>query len=243
MNGMDYIPAADNLFDAWQLNFVEKVNLYKSTWNWPADVNTEWLLLTTTVDVKKIAWDKSWLKVASKEFEHKDVVKKNAARKSYESGDVNNPEDTSVRLFIARHIRNNPKVTADQKADMGLTVPDHTKTPSPGPGANSVCTGCIKTMGHLVHRSSVTTPGVESKGKEPEVDAIEVHMAFTAGDVKETPDPKEFTPDGEAKRAVYVKQFDESMEGKRAHYKARKRYKGRVKTYGPFSNPWSALIS
>jgi hypothetical protein len=168
------------------------------------------------------------------------------ARKDYENGRKDDPEDTSLRLFIARYIRNNPRVTNQQKADMGLTVPDLINSPAPGTGGVNVnveVSGVIKAMDHLMHRSLVTTPGVISKALGEGVDAIEVHIAYTDAGAKEPPPPTEFSLDGEVKRGNYVRQFAEEQEGMRIWYKARKRFKGKTKTYGPFCRAWSAVIS
>ena len=242
----DAIPRSDLLFDPWQDNFVTKVNLYKSGWAWPAEADTEWTLLTNTPGVKKKDWDLRWGKVKTKEFEHKDVVFKDSARQSYESGDVNNPADTSLRLFINRYIRHNPKVSDGQKSDIGITIADETKTPAPGVdviNALREVTGQIMKNEHLYQLSLVTTPGVTSRAKGAGVDAIEVFMAFTEIAVKEAPAAKEFAPVGEASGGYYSHQFEETQEGMKAWYKARKRFKGRPKTWGPFSKPWSGVIS
>jgi hypothetical protein len=245
MPNVDFIPRSDHLFDPWQNNFVNKVNLHKSGWGLPANAITEWTLLTDTNNVKKKAWDVAWKKVSSGMFYRSDTQRKNDARRSYESGNINDPEDVSLRFFINRFIRNNPRVTNDQKVDMGLRVPDLIKTPSPGAsgsGVNSEVFGTIIIVRHLIHTSRVITPGSTKKGLEKGVEAIEVYLSITEAGIKVAPAIREFNLVGEVKRGLYTHTFDFEQEEMRAWYIARKRYKGRIRTYGPFSEPWSGLI-
>ena len=242
----DFIPHSDSDFDDWQDNFVTKVNTYKSGWGLSVDALAEWTLLTVTAGDKKDDWTVRWAKVKSGGFEHSDVVFKNTARQSYESGDVNNPLDTSLRLFNKRYIANNPKVTDGQKADIGTTIVDEKKSPAPGvDGTNALreVTGQILKNEHLYQLSLINTPGVKSLAKGEGVDAIEVWMAFTAAGVKEPPAIDDYRPDGEASDGHYKRQFEEGQEDWKAWYKARKRFKGKTKTWGPFCNPWSGTIS
>jgi len=242
----DYIQSKDADFHNWQKNFVEKANLYKSGWDLSDDAETEWTLLTNTTGVKLKAWEPAWIIVSSGEFTHSQDVAKNEARKSYESGNAEDPTDTSIRLFIARYIRNNPKVTNQQKAAMGLTVADDSKSPSPGVEASNALREVVGNMGpinHLLHRSNISTPGVESKAKGDGVDAIEIWIAITEATVTECPGLKEFMFVGEASRGIYTHQFEMPLLGKKAWYIARKRFTGKKKTWGPFCLPWYGLIS
>ena len=242
----NYIPRPDSAFNLWQNNFVTKANVYIVGWALSATALTEWQLLTNTPGKKKLEWDEAWRKVATGQFESHHTVRKTYARKSYESGRRTQAHDTSLRLFIARYVRNNPQVTTEQKANLGLTIPDMIKTPHPGVDAASKSIGllgAVKDIKHLMHRSSVTTPGAESRGLAYGVDGIEVHMAFTEATCKQSPPVSEFKFDGEVKYGLYARQFDVEQECLRAWYVARKRFKGKKKTYGPFSTPWSALIT
>jgi hypothetical protein len=241
----DFIPHPDIDFNNWQNNFVSRANVYMPGWDLTATALAEWQLLTNTAGKKKDNWDHAWPKVASRVFDQVDTLRKNEARKAYEFGFRNDAKDTSLRLFISRYLRNNPLVTDEQKAELGLRVPDLIKTPSPdadGAGPLVAFDGCIAGMKHLMQRSSVMTFGTKHKGLDKGVDGIEVYLVITDASVKECPDAKEFTMDGEVKRGYYVRGFDAEQEGMRAWYMARKRFKGRKKTYGPFSYPWSGLI-
>jgi len=243
----DFIKRPDAEFDAWQDNFVTKVNLYKAGWGLSADALAEWTLLTVTPGDKKAEWMVRWAKVKSGEFTHSDIVFKDSSRRSYESGDANNPNDTSLRLFINRYIRHNTKVSDGQKADIGLTIPDENKTPAPGVDGSSVLrevAGQLMKNEHLYQLSLVNTPGVKSLAKGTGVEGIEIFMAFTPpASVIVPPAAKDYAFDGESTGGYYKRQFDEGQEELKAWYKARKRFKGKTKTWGPFSKPWSGTIS
>jgi hypothetical protein len=127
-----------------------------------------------------------------------------------------------------------------------LTVPDHQKTPTPDAEKeviNTDVSGMIKSVSRLKHRNEVVTPGVKSKALGYGIDAIEIHITITEASVKDTPPAKDFMLDGEAKGGNYTRQFDEEQQGKKAWYKARKRFKGKTRTFGPFCKAWSSLIS
>lgn len=241
----DFIPHSDLSFNEWQNNFVTRANVYMAGWDLTPAALTEWVLLTNTPGKKKQEWDSAWPRVASRIFDQADTQRKNSARKAYEFGKKDIPTDTSLRLFISRYLRNNPLVTDAQKSDMGLRIPDLIKTPASGAdgaGHNLSVEGGIARMKHLMHRSSVMTPGANHKGLDIGVDAIEVYLVVKEASVKTAPDVKEFTFDGEVKRGYYIRIFDAEQEGMRAWYLARKRFKGSRKTFGPFSQPWSGLI-
>ncbi len=246
MSHLDYIPAGGAKFNDWQDNFVKKVNEYKSNWGWTPEIEAEWTLLTDTPGGKKLAWDAIWAIIRTRLFNHADAIVKKLVRKSYESGNAKDNNDTSLRLFIKRYIRFNPKVTQKQKSAMKLTVPKEKKSSFPGQDNSEInreVTGLILNLNHLSHRSLVTTPKVESRRLGNWVESIEVYIAFTEGNVKNPPPNSEFEWDGEVKRGLYKRDFEEDYEGMRAWYKARKRFKGRKRTFGPFCKPWSGLIN
>jgi hypothetical protein len=246
MSGKGFIPGPNALFDAWQKNFITVAHGYFPDWDLPPSADTEWSALVTTPGKKKLRWDGIWAIVSTKDFTHSQEVEMLDARKDYENGRPDDPADTSLRLFIKRYIRNNPRVTNQQKADMGLNIPDMVKSPAQGASGPNVLdevTGVIKFMDHLKHISSITTPGLKTKGMIEGVEAIEVHVAFTKSDVTDAPAASEFRLDGEAKRGLYPRKFEEEQEGMRIWYKARKRFRGKTRTYGPFCVVWSALIS
>ena len=246
-SGKNFIPRSNSLFSPWQNNLVKKVEQFKSGWNWTTEIENEWKALTLVgTPSKKVAYDKAWDKVSTGVFDKADEQRLIDARKSYESGDKLNPEDTSIRMFVNRYLRFSPLVTNDQRIDMGLIVPDESKTAVSDSNAKisgGQLIGCVKSMTHLIHKNSVTRVGETSKAKGAGVDEIEVFMVITAADVNDAPALKDFLYDGEVKRGLYTRTFDASLEGKRAWYYARLRIKGKKITFGPPSEIWSAIIA
>jgi hypothetical protein len=241
----NFIPAADMQFDSWQLTFVAAVNNYKSGWGWTPTAEAEWTLLTNTPDKKKLAWDKAIAITRTHNAKPSEILAMNEARKDYEFGDKKNPADTSLRIFINRNIRFNPHVTLDQKREMGLTIPDETKTPTSdfkSKISGTELEGSAKNISHLLQKSTVHTPGQKSKAKGEGVDAIEIFLCVTELSVKVAPELKDFQMVGEVSRGTYTHTFPPESEGKRAWYYVRLRIKGKVKTYGPPSAAWSAII-
>jgi hypothetical protein len=244
-SGEDFIPSGNSKFNSWQINFVAKVELFKSGWDWAPSTVTEWKALTDVADSKKFYFDKAWAKVSTGVFDSADSQRLKDARKTYESGDKLNPEDTSIRMFVNRYIRFNPLVTNDQKVDMKLVVPDEINTPVSDSNAKisgNLLIGTVKSMSKLIHKNVVTHVGSKSMAKGEGVDEIEVYLAITDADVTVAPPMKDFSYDGEVKRGHYTRVFDLSLENKRAWYYARVRIKGKKITFGPPSDFWEAII-
>ncbi|MGD0711914.1 MAG: hypothetical protein ABR968_12130, partial [Bacteroidales bacterium] len=182
--GLSFIPGPNAAFDAWQTNFVIQVNLYKAGWNWNSDATAEWTLLTGPGNVKQARWAAAWAKISSKEFKHSDEEELKEARKSYESGDRNNPADTSLRMFAKRYITNNVKVSGTQKKACRLTVQDNILTPS---SELKVIikepTIALKEQTHLVHKIVVNYPGTKSRKKRKGVKEVMVYMQVQAANL------------------------------------------------------------
>jgi len=219
----DFIPSGNAEFDAWQINFVIKVNSFKAGWNWNTDATAEWTLLTGTSNLKQARWAAIWAKVSSKEFMHSDEVELKAARKSYESGDKNNPVDTSLRIFTKRYIANNKNVTLQQKKACGLTVPDTVLTPAGNPATRSAEPQLtLKKQAHLLHQIEVMCPGAKSKAKADGVKEIVMYMTVQAANLP-TPALSVFQYVGDVKRGIYTSNFADTQEGMKAYYYIREK--------------------
>lgn len=242
MSKKDYIPTSDSEFFDFQDTFVSVVNTNKAGWDFSPTADTEWTLLTNTVGVKKKLYDDTWSIVKTGSFTRPERLAFLNARQSYESGKMYDPTDTSIRLFISRYIRNNKLVTIEQKAAMGLTIPDEVKTPSTPPSEGNLLVGSVKSATHLAHHNEIGVPGQDSKAKEDYVENIHVFIAFTDASVKTAPDEKEFVYDGIVKYGVYDRNFAAEQEGKRAWYFAKVMSKGKGGSYGPPSSTWNGVI-
>ena len=228
----DFIPSGNAEFDAWQINFVIKVNSFKSLWNFNSDATNEWTLLTGANNVKQARWAAIWAKISSKEFLHSDETEMKAARKSYESGDKNNLADTSLRLFIRRYIANNKNVTAQQKKACRLTVPDTIITQSSNIAARTTEPQLtLKKQAHLIHQLEVKYPGTKSKAKADGVKDIFIYMIVQAANLA-IPSLDEFKYVGDVKRGNYTSHFTDTQEGLKAYYYIREK-----STKGVLGNP------
>jgi hypothetical protein len=243
--GVDFIPASNPLFDPWQKNFVIKVNSFISGWAINEDGLAEWANLTGTGNVKQIRWDTAWAKISSKQFTHADEVEMLAARKTYESGDKANPDDTSLRIWITRYVRNNKKVTDKQKSDCGLTVPKDGATATNPDTVKAMEEAemviSVKDSKHLLHVCKITQ-NKKSVAMGPDVSEISVYIAITTADVKVPPALSVFGYAGAAKRGLYTQTFTGEQVDMRAWYITRKKYKGKTQKLGTPSVAATAII-
>jgi len=232
MAGTDFIPSGNAEFDAWQANFVVKVNSYKSLWNWNSDATSEWTLLTGANNVKQARWAAIWAIISSKEFLPSQEVELKAARKSYESGDKNNAADTSLRLFVKRYIANNKNVSPQQKKACRLTVPDTIITQS-GDIAERIAEPqlTLKNQLHLIHQLEIKYPGSTSKAKADGVKDIMVYMIVQEANLA-IPSLDAFKYVGDVKRGNYTSHFADTQEGLKAYY-----YVCEKSTKGILGNP------
>ena len=245
MSGKDFIPGANGKFNDWQKTFTTVAPGYFAGWDLPTAANTEWDALVTDPGNKQERWKKAWDIVSSGEFTHSQEVEMLEARDSYESGRPDDPNDTSLRLFIKRYVRYNPRVTNAQKQEMGLIVPDEVITQTSSEIATSeeaVLTGKVVSAQHLLHYNEVMVAGQQSRAKGEGVEEIQVFIAFTDADILIAPDLKEFAYDGTVSRGKYKRSFEPSQVGKKAWYYARLMIKGKTKTYGPPSEFWNGMV-
>ena len=238
----DFIPSKNHEFNNFQNTFVDFVNLNIAIWDLTDTAIAEWALLTNTPGQKKMRWDDAWQISRAGNSNRSQNIELKAARKAYESGDKTNPEDTSIRLFINRYLRNNVKVTVKQKADMGLTIPDELKVKASEIISSSKMVGSVTVARHLFQRSTITVPGRKSKAKSPGIESLVVFIAFTDAQTHVEPEITKFSFDGTVKRGLYDRTFDPEQEGLRAWYFVRALKKGRVQKYEPPSKMWSAVI-
>jgi hypothetical protein len=240
----DYIPGGDHEFDNWQSNFVNQVNTFLPLWNLSDAALDEWDLLTNTQKKKKLRWEKTWRVVASKGYKRSDIAEKKAARKDYENGHRNNIEDTSLRIFIARYIRNNPLVTIVQKKKCRLTIPAdrHTPTTESNSDFGDSLTVAIWRMSHFKHIIKVYVPGKKSVAKGKGIDSIQVYLAITDVNFAAPPKITEYRYDGTVVRGFHSHTFDQNEAGLLAWYITRKIMKGNRKKLGIPSIPYSAII-
>jgi hypothetical protein len=244
MTGIDFIPSGNAELDAWQLNLVAYVNTYKAGWNLNSDATNEWNLLIGPGNVKQARWTAAWAKVKSKQFMHSDEAELKDARHAYISGDVNNPADTSLRLFIRRYIANNKNVSIEQKKALRITVVDEVKTAAIDPSGRILHTTIsVKKQSNLVIEVVVNYPGTKSKRKQKGVKEVMLFMLVQAASLTTIPDPETTTYKyiGDMKRGVFTAHFTLSQESMAALFVMRtKSTKGLL---GNYTNVLRVVIS
>ena len=240
---MTTIPGGLAHFDFWQKNFITKSAGFMAGWDLSASAIAEWAVLTGAG--KKLRWDAAWAIVSTGEFLHSQEQEMLDAKKSYISGMKGNPADTSIRLYITRYIRNNPKVTNEQKIAIGILVADETITTTiPGEAKISgELTPILKYLKHLAHYLGVKDQDMKTVTKEQGVAEIGMFIAITEGNVKVCPPLSAFQYDGKVRNGGYVRTFQPEMEGMRAWYLARKKSKGRNGVFGSPGFPANSLIA
>ncbi len=244
MSGINFIPVNNWLFAPWQDNFVSVVNDNMADWDFSADAILEWKRLTNTVGVKKKRFDAVWAIVSTGIFTKVDEEELKIARKDYESG-KNLVIDTSLRLFIGRYIRKNPKVTEAQKTALGITVPDEVKSVAKGthgfhPGND--LSGKVREASHLGHLIQMTVGGEKSRAKPEGVKEIMIFVAVTEASVTKAPELSSFVFAGLTIAGLLKVSFKPDQEGKRAWFYGQFLYKGKPATYSDPTDIWDAII-
>ncbi|HEX7412791.1 MAG TPA: hypothetical protein VF411_02010 [Bacteroidia bacterium] len=242
MANTNFIPTSAAEFDAWQLNLVDHVNNYKGGWNWNSDAVAEWDQLTGVGNVKQARWEAAWAIVSSKEFLGSDETEYKGARKAYESGNVNNSEDTSLRIFIRRYITHNKRVTSTQKKAMRLTVPDMVRTAAADPGAKVLGSYlALRKQIHLSIQIEVIYPETKSKAKRKGIKEVMVFMGVQDAGIKTTPAPETLLYAGDMSYGIYTATFLFAQEGMKAFFAIReKNSKGKL---GNFSSVLGITIA
>ncbi len=242
MTNKNFIPGPNGKFNDFQNTLIAFILANMSGWGLPVAAAAEFLLLSATAGKKKMRWDAIWAIILTKAFTHPQEVELLAARKDYEYGRKDDPTDTSIRLFITRYIRNNPKVSDEQKAEMGLTVPDLVKTLSTHVFVGNNLVGTVSWGEHLVHHNEVVVPGQQSKAKGEGVENIHVFIAFTAASVTDAPALDKFVFDGMVNGGIYKRVFGPEQEAMRAWYFVRMMMKGKDGKYSAPSEIWQSVI-
>ncbi len=238
----NFIPGPYGKFNDFQATLIAFILANMAGWGLPTAATAEFTLLSNTVGKKKLRWEAIWAIILTNVYTHPQEVELKAARRDYEFGRRDDPTDTSIRLFLTRYIRNNPRVSDEQKAAMGLIVPDLVKTLSTHVFVGNNLVGTVSWGEHLVHHNEVLVPGQESKAKPDGVENIHVFIAFTAASVKEVPALDKFVYDGMVKNGKYDREFTIEQEAMRAWYYVKMMMKGKNGKYSLPSEIWQSVI-
>lgn len=214
---MDYIPGSDKDFDNWIVIFAAFINANFAALGLTPEQNNALQAIFTL-------WRTDYPAQQSEEAVYKSLTqKKNTTRIDFEK---------IIRELVGL-IQANKNVTNEQKAAMGITVRDETRTPSAVPTTRPIATIDNKDrLQQTVHFYDETTP--KSKAKPEGVLGCELKLKV--GGAPPT-GPSETTYVATDTKTPYIYHFLEADAGKTAHWMLRW-----VNTRGEFG-PWSETIS
>src|ERR1043166_7526808 len=110
----DYIPSKDAFFNIFQQIFMDYIIANRVRLGLTTDEVNAMLTL-------QVIWADAWAVAMNRNHRtHADVVAKDDAREVYEG---------AIRDFVASLLRFNTAVTDVDRANMGLTIPKHGRTP------------------------------------------------------------------------------------------------------------------
>lgn len=217
----DYIPDSDADFDLWRSAFDKYLK-----------DNLASLGLTagdlTALNALHTAWESAL----------SDYLNKKAlANAALALKDTAREELIAAIRALVRQLQANPSTTDQQRAGLGITIPDETRTLTPVPTTNPI--GQIDTslpLQHTIDFRDSQTPNRKAKpegckgcqiwyfiGAQPPASMDEYHYAATDS------------------RTPYVLQFDMEDAGKTVHY--RLRWVNTRDEPGPWSEPITATIT
>lgn len=216
----DYIPRPDAEFLPWEQNFV----LYAS--NNLADIG---LAVGDLQDVTtaKAAWEAALADVQAKTAALTEAVQlKTDTRATF---------DAAIRVVVNK-IQASPLTSDEERAALGITVRDKTKSPVPVPGTRPVAV--VDASQRLRHEIGFADEGTPTKKAKPAgVMGVEIRMAITAAGTGAPADPAAYTFVAMDTATPYVLDHAGADAGKTAHYILRW-----VNTRGE-KGPWSETVA
>lgn len=217
-----YIPARDADFSAWLLNFSTLITANPTTYGLSSGD-------ALAIDVENTAFQAAYvLAVDPATRTAPTVAAKDAARRNAE---------IVVRPF-AIQVRNNPMVTNEQRADLGITIPTTVPTPIPAPTSFPVLGFRSATpLQHLLNWTDSAAPS----GKAKPYGVIGVEVYRTIG-LAPAVDPSVAVFDGIKTKSPFFESFASGQVGQVCTYFAR--YTTRSGPQGTAQvGPWSAPLS
>jgi hypothetical protein len=212
----NYIPASDSAFDAWQANFYLYVTGHLSQ------------LGLSFVDVVPLAaqrafWPPAWQAHGRAQADAEAARQlKDDSRAAFEA----------VIRGLVRRLQASPEVTDAQRAALGLTVPDRTRTPVAPPASRPVVTvDAAGRLRHVLHFVDEHAPAGPARPAGVRGAEIWVKVGAAPADASEL----RFVTLGT--RATQTTEFHGTDAGKTAYYMLRW-----VNTRGE-KGPWSATVS
>lgn len=211
----DYIPQSDGDFDAWQMNFRNKLTASPATYGIDQATADQIKALSNAWDTK---YDKS---VSAQEAARAAVGEKDAARGAFIA---------LIRPTVAR-IQVDPAVSDGSKQAAGLPIRSTSRSPNPPPDTRPlVDVDASQRLRHIVKFRDEATP--RSTAKPHGVRACQVWVKVGGEPPK---DASELTYLADDSRSPYLAEFEGEDGGKTAYYWLRW-----INTRGE-TGPWSEM--
>jgi hypothetical protein len=217
----DYIPAAELAFNAWQQNFVTRVQAGGAGWGLtPVEI--------AALVAAQVPWDSAY---AVGNIEADPSPSQRQAKR-----DAMRVFKQFIRNFVKTKLNNNTAVVNADREALNLTVYDTERTDRPVPAyAPFVRVDSISHLGHKLRITDPNTPDSQAKPKN----AIGMRVYWYIGTVAPT-DIVQYQFHGIATRFLYNISFAASDIGKTAWYIVM--YEGARGQKGAQSTPADAVI-
>ena len=210
---IDYIPASDAEFNAWQANFVNYANLNLANLGLvPPDL--------MSIMSAQGAWTPSLTA---------HIAAQANAQSARATKDANRTALEVLIRALVRRLQASPSVSDAERAALGITVPDTGATAAATPTTRPVCE--VDTSQRLRHTIDFTDEGTPTRKAKP-AGVLGAEIWVKIGPTPPV-DPGELTFLAVDTRSPYTRDYPGSEGGKQAHYMLRW-----VNTRGE-TGPWS----
>lgn len=212
-----YIPTTDNAFSVWSANFALVLSTLYASYGLAASD-------ATAISAADATWQAAYAVATTEATRTKVTV---AAK------DLARNQCKALERGYANVIQANSGITQDQKADLGLTIRDTTKSPIPAPTTSPILTIVGATPGQLTVRyADQNTPAARKKP----VGAIALQL-FAATSATVITNPATLPLKASVTRNPVGLDFDSGDAGKTAYVA------GRWITRRGLVGPWSAIAT
>ncbi len=219
----DYLPRSDGEFDAWQVNFLAYAATHR------VELGLGLLDVAPAVDAGE-QWHADYLEhVAAQQAARSATQSKNASRRALVA---------LVRPLVAK-IQASAAVEDAERAALGITVPDRTRTPIGSPTSRPlVKVDFSKRLSHRIAFADEKTPLHRARPRG--MMGVEVWVKVTALGEAQPAGPADLSFLMLATRSPAVAEYGGADAGKTAHYMVR--WLSRRAEPGPWSETASATI-
>jgi hypothetical protein len=215
----DYIPGSDEKFLEWSKNLYAYALDHFAGWSVPSP--------QTAFQARLSAYETAFEAAQNPNRGRVDVLNKNETRDALKK---------EIRLYVKAYLINNPAVTDEDRAAMGLPIHKTGKSPVQPPETIPELT--VDTGTPRRHKVHYRDKGAKRRGKPPHVSGIEIRHAV----LDHYPESGEELIHSDFDTASpFVKDYTEADRGKKAYYCGRWEIP-REGGKGPFGEIVEAII-